>query len=75
MMNFVPCYTGETANFILQSKTQLLQDFMRFYGDYFRGQESLFDQFYEYLANSVITGDSTDLPSEFIGVRTYVHVC
>ncbi len=62
-------HAGETATFIQQSKEQLVEDIRRFYGVYLQGSEGLFDRFYGYLANSVHTGDVSDLPTEFTEVK------
>ena len=45
-----------------------MSDLRRAYGPFFR-ELDLFDTFYEYLANSVHTGDVSNLPAEFTEVK------
>ena len=61
-------YTGEIAAFIKQAKINLVQNMRRAYGIYFEPYIHVFDEFYDYLENSVWTGDMCQIEEKFTTV-------
>ena len=58
-----------TQYYIQNSKVQLLEDIVTAYGIYGQQLSGTFDGFFQYLANTVQTGNVEELPHEFHQVK------
>ena len=66
MMTVSFSFPESLARFVNHSKDILVQDAARSFGFYFRREHSsLFDRFYNYLSNTMLTGNTDDLTDEF----------
>ena len=64
---------GEIAALIRRTKTNLVQNMRTVYGIYFEPYTHIFDEFYEYLENSVQTGNMCQIEAQFSKARTCTY--
>ena len=62
-------YVGEVVNYIRQSKVNLMDIFQKHLFIYFTPFVHIFDEFYDYLEQSILTGDLCDIEEMFTEVR------
>lgn len=61
-------HTDESVSFIGGYKDSLVSQMIRFFSFYFTPYQNIFDEFYEYLENSVRTGDICQLEEQLTKV-------
>ena len=62
-------YVGEMVNYIQHSKTNLINLCQGSISFYFTPYMHIFDEFYDYLEQSILTGDLCDIEEIFTEVR------